>query len=162
MGERGIFQHTQPITAVKSQGLELEAAGQIKCIVKNRTKGTYSYFFADLFIVFSSISPFSHTLGFPCLGNGVTHGGLNILITINLMKTSLKQTYPQGQPHVSYRSLRLSSQVIPGYVKLTVRTNHFKSEAIVFVRCQRIRYQDHLGTMESRACQLSICYQNWE
>lgn len=101
------------------QGLEFEATGQFKSIVKNRAKGTCSYFFADLSLVFNLISPFSHTSGFPCLGKGVTNGGLNIPITINLMKSSLKQTYPQGQSHVRYLSLRLSSQVIPGYVKLT-------------------------------------------
>jgi hypothetical protein len=61
-------------------------------------------------------------LGFPCLGNGAAHRGLDVSTLIN---QEISPTHmPSGQPNRNKTSLRLSSRLILSYVKLSTKAKH--------------------------------------
>lgn len=79
-------------------------------------------------LVLSLMSPLSseHPLP-PTYGrNGVTQSGLGLPTPTNLLRQSPTDK-PTAQPNVDKLSLRPSSQVVLGFVKLMIETYHHRS-----------------------------------
>lgn len=93
---------------------------ELKQLVLSTLKGERNEYMHIACLLLSLISPFTEFRIF-CLRNGASHSGLCLPTSIN-NQDNPPQTHPQGKSDLSNFSLRPSSWVILGCVKLTVKS----------------------------------------
>lgn len=115
------FQIIQFIVTGKSEWQKLNAAGLKTPTVKSRENWVYLCSFACFLQCHISTLIQVRT---SCIGNGTAHSGLCLPTSIYFIKTILQRHAHRPTLHRQCVSLRVSSQVILGVSKSSVRANH--------------------------------------